>query len=116
MDSSVDGNSNLFLKFQNSFTAEFWAIFSYGLLLQRFFGNLSGIFIMSMKADTRNFSKKYQQNLLLDAIFFEHYGPFKRLFLKKYLPSEIGIFRTIAKLYLLFFAKFRSHRSKNETL
>ena len=64
-------DSNLFLKFQNNFTAEFWETFSYGLLLQRFFWNFSGIFIMSMKADTRNFSKEYQQNFLLDAIFFE---------------------------------------------
>ena len=64
-------DSNLFLKFQNIFTAEFWATFSYGLLLQRFFWNSSGIFIISIKADTRNFSKKYQQNFLLDAIFFE---------------------------------------------
>ena len=30
-------HSNLFLKFQNNFTAEFGATFSYGLLLQRFF-------------------------------------------------------------------------------
>ena len=29
-------------------------------------------------ADTRNFSKKHQQILLLDAIFFEQWGPFKR--------------------------------------
>ena len=61
----------LFLKFQNNFTAEFWATFSYGLLLQRFFWNSSGIFIISIKADIRNFSKKYLQNFLLDAIFFE---------------------------------------------
>ena len=65
-------DSNLFLKFQNNFTVEFWATFSYGLLLQRFFWYSSGIFIISIKADTRNFSKKYQQNFLLDAIFFEH--------------------------------------------
>ena len=64
-------DSNLFLKFQNNFTAEFWATFSYGLLLQRFFWNFSGIFIISIKADTRNFSKKYQQNFLLQTIFFE---------------------------------------------
>ena len=32
---------------------------------------------MSMKADTRNFSKKDQQFFLLDAIFFEEKGPFK---------------------------------------
>ena len=64
-------DSNLFLKFQNNFTAEFWPTFGYGLLLQRFFWNSSGIFIISIKADTRNFSKKYQQNFLLDAIFFE---------------------------------------------
>ena len=68
-------DSNLFLKFQNNFTAEFWATFSYGLLLQRFFWNSSGIFIMSIKADTGNFSKKYQQIFLLDAIFFEQKGP-----------------------------------------
>ena len=65
-------DSNLFLKFQNNFIAEFWATFSYGLLLQRFFWNFSGIFIMSMKADTRNNSRKYQQNFILDAILFEH--------------------------------------------
>ena len=64
-------DSNLFLKFQNNFTAKFWATFSYGLLLQRFFWNSSGIFIISIKADTRSFSKKYQQIFLLDAIFFE---------------------------------------------
>ena len=70
-------DSNLFLKFQNNFTAQFWATFSYGLLLQRFFWNSSGIFIMSIKADTGNFSKNYQQIFLLDAILFEHKGPFK---------------------------------------
>ena len=71
-------DSNLFLKFQNNFTAEFSATFSYGLLLQWFFWNSSGIFIMSIKADTRNFGKKkYQQIFLLDAIFFEQRGPFK---------------------------------------
>ena len=64
-------DSNLFLKFQNNFTAEFWATFSYRLLLQRFFWNSSDILIMSIKADTGNFSKKYQQIFLLDAIFFE---------------------------------------------
>ena len=32
-----------------------------------------------------------------------------------YLPfNEIGIFRTIAEWYLVFFSKFRSHRVKNE--
>ena len=40
---------------------EFWATFSYGLLLQRFFWNSSGIFIMLIKADTGNFCKKLQQ-------------------------------------------------------
>ena len=58
-------DSNLFLKFQNNFTAEFWATFSYGLLPRGFFWNFSGIFIISIKADTRNFGKKYQQNFLL---------------------------------------------------
>ena len=38
-------DSNVFLKFQNNFTAEFWATFSYGLMLQRFFWNFSGISI-----------------------------------------------------------------------
>ena len=32
---------------------------------------------MSIKADTGNFSKNYQQIFLLDAILFEHKGPFK---------------------------------------
>ena len=36
-------DSNLCLKFQNNFTAKFWATFNYGLLLQRFFWNYSGI-------------------------------------------------------------------------
>ena len=80
-------DSNLFLKFQNNFTAKFWATFSYGLPLQRFFWNSSGIFIISIKADTRNLSKKYQQIFLLDAI---------------------------TEWLLYFFAKFRSHRVKNE--
>ena len=30
-----------------------------------------GFFIITIKADTRNFSKKYRQIFLLDAIFFE---------------------------------------------
>ena len=60
-----------FLKFQNNFTAEFWATFSYGLLLQRSFWKSPGIFIILIKANTRNFSKKYQQNFLLEVIFFE---------------------------------------------
>ena len=45
---------------------------TYGLLLQRFFWNFSGIFIVSIKTDTRNFSKKYQQKFSLDAIFFDY--------------------------------------------
>ena len=68
-------DSNLFLKFQNNFTPEFWATFSYGLLLQRFFWNSSGMLIISIKADTGNFSKKYRQLFLLDAIFFKQKGP-----------------------------------------
>ena len=67
----LPGN-HLFLKFPNNFTAEFWATLSYGLLLQQFFWNFSDIFIMSMNDDTRNYSKKYQQNFLLATIFFEH--------------------------------------------
>ena len=64
-------DSNLFLKFQNNFTSEFWATYSYGLLLQRFFWKSSSVFVISIKAgDSRNFSKKYRQNLL-EAIFFE---------------------------------------------
>ena len=66
------------MKSYNKFPAEFWATFSYGLLLQRFFWNSSGIFIISIKADTRNFSEKYQQIFLLDAIFLEQWDPFKR--------------------------------------
>ena len=42
---------------------------------------------MSIKADTRNFSKKCQQIFLLDAMFFEQKGPFKPQFSKIYLPS-----------------------------
>ena len=52
----------IFLKIKKKFIAELWASFSYGLLPQRFFWNSSGIFIISIKADTTNFSKKYQQN------------------------------------------------------
>ena len=37
------------LKFQNNFTAEFWATFSYGFLLKQFFWNFFGIFIISKK-------------------------------------------------------------------
>ena len=68
-------DSNLFLKFQNNFTPEFWTTFSYRLLLQRFFWNSSGMLIISIKVDTGNFSKKYQQLFLLDAIFFKQKGP-----------------------------------------
>ena len=64
-------HSNLFLKLQNNFSAVFWATFSYGLLLQQFFWKFSGIFIISIKADTRNVNKEYQQKFLLDGIFFE---------------------------------------------
>ena len=80
-------NSNLFLKFQNNFTAEFWATFSWRLLLQRFFWNSSGVFIISVK-------------LLISQDIFT--------------VNEIDLFRTIAEWYLLFFTKFRSHRVKNE--
>ena len=69
-------DSNLFLKFQSNFTAEFWATFSYGLLLQRFFWNSSGIFIISIKADTRNFSKKYQQFFFTRCDFLWTVGSF----------------------------------------
>ena len=65
--------SNLLLKFHNNFAAEFRPT-----LFQRFFWNFSSIFIISIKADTRNFSQKYQQFSLLEAIFFEQWGPFKR--------------------------------------
>ena len=56
---------------------------------------------MSTKADTRNFSEKYQQIFLLDLIFFEQ---------NIFTINEIKVFRTIARWYLLFFAKFLSHR------
>ena len=39
-------DSNLFSKFQNNFTARFWATFSYGLLLQRFFWNISPAYLL----------------------------------------------------------------------
>ena len=42
---------------------EFWATFSYT--------DFFSIFIISVKANTRTFSKKCQRNFLLDAIFFE---------------------------------------------
>ena len=47
-------DSNLFLKFQNNFTFEIWATFSYGLLPQRFFWNSSGIFIISTSNSWHN--------------------------------------------------------------
>ena len=47
-------------------------------MLIMFLKFLRHIYIISIKADTRNFSKKYQQNLLIDAIFFEQLGPFRR--------------------------------------
>ena len=34
----------------------------------------SGIFIISVKGDTRNFSPNYQYFFLLDAIFFKQFG------------------------------------------
>ena len=46
-----------------------FTIFSYRLLLQRFAWNFCGTFIMLLKAKTRNFSPKYNQNYLLEAIF-----------------------------------------------
>ena len=73
----VISGSNLLLIFHNNVTAEFWPTFSYGLLFQRFFWNFRSIFIIS-KADTRNYSTKYQRFSLLGAIFFEQWGPFKR--------------------------------------
>ena len=36
-----------------------------------FFWNFSAIVIISIKADNRNFSEKYQQNFVLEAIFFK---------------------------------------------
>ena len=106
-------DSNLFLKFQNNFTAEFWATFSYGLLLQRFFWNSSGIFLISINADTRNFSNKYQHIFLLDAIFFEQWGRFKRKFSKRYIYHQRN--RNIwYYCRVISVAKFLSHRAKNE--
>ena len=46
-----------------------FTIFSYRLLLQGFAWNFCGTFIMLLKAKTRNFSPKYNQNYLLEAIF-----------------------------------------------
>ena len=51
--------------------AEFWMTLSYGLLLQQLPWNFSGMFMISLKDDIRNFSRKYRQYFLLDAIFFE---------------------------------------------
>ena len=69
---------------------------------------------MSIKADTRNFSTKYQQIFLVDAIFFEQKGPFKPKFSNIFTINEIRIFRSIVEWYMLFFTKFRSHRGKNQ--
>ena len=61
-----------FVKFQINFTAEFRTNSSYGLLLQRFLWSFSGIFIISVKADTRKFQSKLSAFFfLLDAIFFK---------------------------------------------
>ena len=65
-------DSNLFLKFQNNFKLNFERLLVTDICSNDFSEIFSGIFTMSMKADTRNFSKKYQQNFSLDAIFFEH--------------------------------------------
>ena len=60
------------VKFQINFTAEFRTNSSYGLLLQRFLWSFSGIFIISVKADTRKFQSKLSAIFfLLDAIFFK---------------------------------------------
>ena len=109
--------SNLLLIFHNNLTAEFWPTFSYGLLLQRFFWKFCKVFVISIKADTRNYSKKYQQFSLLEAISFEQWVPFMRQFPpppKIFTINEIGIFHIIAEWCLFFFAKFRSHRVENE--
>ena len=52
-------DSNLFLRFQNNFTAEFWATFSYRLLLRRFFWDFSGIIYYINKR--KNISKFFYQ-------------------------------------------------------
>ena len=87
--------SNLLLIFHNNLTAEFWPTFSYGLLLQRFFWKFCKVFVISIKADTRNYSKKYQQFSLLEAISFEQWVPFMRQFPpppKIFTINEIGIY------------------------
>ena len=102
--------SNLLLKFHNNFTAEFWPPFSYGLLLQRFVA-----YLYITEDNTRNFSQKYQQFSLLEAILFEQWGPFKRQFSQKIFSiNEIKLFPIVAEWYLLFFAKFLSHRVENK--
>ena len=61
---SVDRSTSVqfvFLKLQNNFTAKLNTNVSYGLLFQQFLGTFSDIFIISVKADTRNFSQNYQQ-------------------------------------------------------
>ena len=69
-------DSNFFLKFPNNFTAESWTTFSYGLLLQRFCWNFWVIFIISMKADTRNFSNKISAKVFTRRDFLWTVGSF----------------------------------------
>ena len=77
--------------------------------------NFSGIFILSIKADTRNFSKKYRQIFLLEKRLYLN----SRVLLSANLSrniyiNEIGTLHIITEWLLLFFAKFLSHRLKNE--
>ena len=54
----------------------FEGLSSSGLLLQRFFWKFSGIFIISIKTDIRNFSTKISVNLFTRRGFFRKVGSF----------------------------------------
>lgn len=89
----------VFLQFQKNFSAEFKTNISYSLLLQWFLWTFSGIYIISVKANTTNFSQNYQQFFfLLDSIFFKQYGLLMRECTKKiFTNNEIGTFHFIVE-------------------
>ena len=99
-----------FLKFQNNFTCEFWTDFSYGLLLQQFLRNFSGILVISIRANTRICSQKYKKFMFCYCMRF---CLNIRVYLSATFAKNISI---IAEWYLLFFAKFSSHPFQNETV
>ena len=105
----------VFLKLQNNFTTTLKTNVSYGLLLQQFLGTFSDIFIISVKADTRNFSQNYQQ-FFTRRHFLWTVGSTQARISTKYLPAMKSKHFMLLLINISFSSQRRSHCVKNENI